>query len=74
MIENKKQESCRYCHEPFLDLSGKADYEIYEDDAYCGMDDKGILEFGASFDSGCLGADKIVSINYCPMCGRKLGD
>lgn len=43
MIENKKQESCRYCHEPFLDLSGKADYEIYGDDAYCGMDDKGIL-------------------------------
>lgn len=72
MIETEKQKTCRYCHDPFLALSGKADYEIDEEEAYCGTDDKGILEFGASFDSGYLSADKVVNINYCPMCGRKL--
>ncbi|WNW16712.1 hypothetical protein [Lactiplantibacillus plantarum] len=75
MIEIEKQEACQYCHYPFLDLSGKTDYEIdLEDKAYCGTDDKGILEFGASFDSGCLSKDETVNINYCPMCGRKLSE
>lgn len=75
MIENKNQESCRYCHDPFLDLSGRTDYEIdLEDDVYCGTDDRGNLEFGASFDSGCLSKDLTVNINYCPMCGRRLSE
>lgn len=73
MIETEKQKMCQYCHYPFLDLSGRTDYEVdLADEAYCGTDDKGLLEFGASFDSGCLSADKVVNINYCPMCGRKL--
>ncbi|MBS0977447.1 hypothetical protein [Levilactobacillus brevis] len=75
MSENKNQESCKYCHTPFLDLSGKTDYEIeLEDKAYCGTDDKGILEFGASCESGCLSKDETVNINYCPMCGRRLSE
>ncbi|GJI52589.1 hypothetical protein NMZ1139_08170 [Lactiplantibacillus plantarum] len=73
MTETDKQKACRYCHDPFLDFSGKTDYEVdLGDGVYCGTDDKGILEYGASFDSGCLGAGETVNINYCPMCGRKL--
>lgn len=34
---------CKYCHEPFLDLSGKTSYEVDDDDsAYCGTDDYGL--------------------------------
>ena len=48
----EKQANCPYCHEPFLDLSGKASDEVdYDDLAYCGTDDYGNLEYGASFDS-----------------------
>jgi len=73
MIETEKQKTCQYCHNPFLDLSGRPDYEVDLDGgAYCGTDDEGILEFGASFDSGGLIKYERVNINYCPMCGRKL--
>ena len=74
MSENKNQKSCQYCHDPFLDLSGKANYEIDEDEAYCGIYDKGILGFGISSDFGFVSTDKEVNINYCPMCGRKLSE
>lgn len=73
MSENKKQQECQYCHEPFLDFSGRTSYEVDDDDsAYCGTDDYGNLEFGASFDSGCVDKNEHVKIKYCPMCGRKL--
>ncbi|OBU97835.1 hypothetical protein A7B51_00225 [Lentilactobacillus parabuchneri] len=73
MSENDNQQRCKYCHEPFLDFSGRTDYEIDLDDtAYCGTDDEGNLEFGAYFDSGCASKIEAVKINYCPMCGRKL--
>jgi len=73
MSENDNQKICKYCHEPFLDFSGRTDYEVdLEDAAYCGTDDEGNLEFGASFDSGCVSKSEAVNINYCPMCGRKL--
>lgn len=73
MNETKEQRNCRYCHDPFLDFSGRTDYEVdLEDAAYCGTDDEGSLEFGASFDSGCVSKNESVNINYCPMCGRKL--
>ena len=73
MSENDNQQRCKYCHEPFLDFSGRKDYEVDLDDAaYCGTDDEGNLEFGASFDSGCVNKSEAVNINYCPMCGRKL--
>lgn len=71
--ERKYQKSCKYCHKPFLDLSGKTSCEVDDDDsAYCGTDDYGNLEFGASFDSGCVNKNEYVKIKYCPMCGRKL--
>ncbi|WP_353990070.1 hypothetical protein ABVF11_02265 [Pediococcus argentinicus] len=73
--ESKYQKSCKYCHKPFLDLSGKTSCEVDDDDsAYCGTDDYGNLEFGASFDSGCVNKNEYVKIKYCPMCGRKLED
>lgn len=69
----EKQANCPYCHEPFLDLSGKASDEVdYDDLAYCGTDDYGNLEYGASFDSGCVNKNEYVKIKYCPFCGRKL--
>jgi len=47
MSEIKKQQRCKYCHEPFLDFSGRTDYEVNLDDAaYCSTDDKGNLELG----------------------------
>lgn len=71
----EKQANCPYCHEPFLDLSGKtSDEEDDEDLAYCGTDDYGNLEYGASFDSGCVIKNEYVKIKYCPMCGRRLGE
>lgn len=74
MSENDNQKRCKYCHEPFLDFSGRTDDEVdLEDAAYCGTDDEGNLEFGASFDSGWENKSEAVNINYCPMCGRKLG-
>ena len=73
MSENEKQQECRYCHEPFLDLSGKTECEVDDDDsAYCGTDNYGNLEYGASFDSGCVNKSEYAKIKYCPMCGRRL--
>lgn len=31
----EKQANCPYCHEPFLDLSGKASDEVDYDDLAC---------------------------------------
>lgn len=73
MNETEEQRNCKYCHYPFLDLSGRTDYEIdLEDVAYCWTDNEGNLEFGASFDSNCVSKSESVNINYCPKCGRKL--
>lgn len=73
MNKTKEQQKCKYCHDPFLDFSGRTDYEVDLDDAsYCSTDDKGNLEFGASFDSDCVIKSETANINYCLMCGRKL--
>ena len=75
MSENKNQQRCKYCHDPFLDFSGRTDYEVYlEDTAYCGTDNEGNLEFGAYFNSDSVSKSESVNINYCPMCGRKLAE
>ena len=73
MKQTKEQEECKYCHTPFVDFSGK-DIPDFGDGVYCDMDDEGNLEWGASYDSGCLGDQEDVVVNYCPFCGRKLGD
>lgn len=73
MNKTKEQQKCKYCHDPSLDFSGRTDYDVDLDDAsYCSTDDKGNLEFGASFDSDCVIKSETANINYCPMCGRKL--
>ena len=73
MNKTKEQQKCKYCHDPFLDFSGRTNDEVdLDESAYCGTDDRGNLEFGAYFDSGCASKIETANINYCPMCGRKL--
>jgi hypothetical protein len=70
------QLKCDYCHAPFLDLSGKTEDEFDQfdpDGAYCGLDKDSMITYGSPGD-GFDGQDRNTKINYCPMCGRKLGD
>ncbi|MFT8407937.1 hypothetical protein [Liquorilactobacillus satsumensis] len=42
---------CKYCHEPFLDLSGKTDYQTdWECLAYCSLDENRNLIYGSPGD------------------------
>lgn len=70
----EKQANCPYCHDPFLDISGLTDYEIdWKQEAFCSVDENMHIIYG-SFGNGYGGESKITLINYCPMCGRKLGE
>lgn len=72
--ETKEQNKCKYCHEPFLDLSEKTDDQIdWEYLAYCSLDENRNLVYG-SLDDGYEGQSAETLINYCPMCGRRLSD
>lgn len=67
----QKQLDCPYCHEPFLDLSGQSVDEMFPEDAYCNFEKDGLNYGSGEFEDG---SDKTIHVNFCPMCGRKLGD
>lgn len=72
----KEQLKCDYCHAPFLDLSGKTEDELDQfdpDGAYCGLGKDSTITYGSPGD-GFDGQGRDAKINFCPMCGRKLGD
>lgn len=67
----KAQMECPYCHEPFLDLSGQSVDEMFPEEAYCNFEKDGLNYGAGEFEDG---DDKTVHVNFCPICGRKVGD
>ena len=69
---------CRFC-EHGDDLSGWTDEKIENEDmafCYIGIPRKHgsyVLHYGSPGD-GYDGQDYMASINYCPMCGRRMTD
>ena len=68
---------CEYCEkEKKLIETEEADY-IWE--KFCGYEDRfvfvdrGYLRYTTD-DYSCLDHGEKIKINFCPMCGRKLGD
>jgi uncharacterized protein with PIN domain len=70
-VPTEQQMKCKYCHEPFLDLSGQSVDEMFPEDAYCNFEKDGLNYGAGEFEDG---NDKTIHVNFCPMCGRKLGD
>jgi hypothetical protein len=60
-------ENCKYCHEPFQSLNS-ADGST---NTFACLDDENCLCFDDCEDDTLTNS---CEINYCPMCGRKLGD
>lgn len=74
VVLTKEQADCPYCHDPFLDFSGLTDDELdWKQEAFCSVDENRHIFYG-SFGDGYDGESKTIIINYCPMCGRKLGE
>lgn len=62
----EKQANCPYCHSP---------YKVIVEAKYWDEMNVALYWDNRLHESGCNGNGKTPTpINYCPMCGRKLGD
>lgn len=79
-IERDEFDSCNFCHES---INGDMNDDIIAKDiklingellmqASIFVTDRGGLELYLDGPSGCKLDKRVVKINYCPMCGRKL--
>lgn len=63
--------ACEYCmsEKPLLESPS-----FHESSGVQSLINDGVLSVTADFESGYVGDFESIAINYCPMCGEKLGD